>query len=313
MRTFKGEFITLDPIAHTSPAPLGVKKGNLVELRKMKVNYHGEIYSIPFISGNSLRATLRSPLVDEFLSTIGITKEELAEHNRDLYYSLYSGGALDRKAKDVGAARKNAIDKTKQFASLFSTIEDFVNNLPTLSLFGGVFFNRLMEGRFNVGNIVALTKQNANLYNHEEDNLPNCGEIVELMGFVSHDAMRKLFSLSIDDEDDLETDETDSEGEQKEIKDKHRPMPFHMEVLCPNVTMLTEIFIKPSASELEKSTAVRAIEIFNEHPVVGLRSSAGFGRLKGKIDIGDSSSEIYLDHIKKNASHIKDFIMQITE
>lgn len=311
---FKGEFVTLDPIAHTSPVPqYQERKDNFVRLRRMKIHHRGEIYSIPFISGNALRAILRRPLVDEFLDTIGITKEELAATNRDLYYSLYGGGALDKKEGDASEKRRKAIALTQQFTNLFPTIDEFIAKLPTFSLFGGVLLNRIMEGRINVGNLIPLTKQNAHLYDkpdEEIEELPNCGDIVDLLGFASHDAIRKLFS-AIAEEVDFELSETSETGgaSTEGAKDKYRPMLYHIEAICPNVTMLTEIFIKPSATELEISAAARAIEIFNEKPIVGLRASAGFGRLKGQIDLNGASSELYLDHINKNASDIKDFIM----
>ncbi|NLL19112.1 MAG: hypothetical protein GX262_08805, partial [Clostridia bacterium] len=199
---FKGEFITLDPVAHTAPVPQSLEvKDNIVRLRKMKVNYYGEVYSVPYVSGNALRATLRRPLVDEFLDTVGIVKEELAETNRDLYYSLYGGGALDKKEGDASEKRKKNIVLTEQFASLFPTIDEFIAKLPTFSLFGGVLLNRIMEGRLNVGNLVSLTKQNANLYDRDGEDLPNCGDIVDLLGFTSHDAIRKLFSAKAQEVD----------------------------------------------------------------------------------------------------------------
>lgn len=117
-------FIAKSPISHGEFSD-GVDTGNTMLFRRLPVvGNGGAIYSIPTISGNSLRGAMRRLLTREFFDVLCFRHDKL-------YLALANGGALEKTLDQYISPEK--VRKTREL-------------LPILSAFGTALYTYMLPG-----------------------------------------------------------------------------------------------------------------------------------------------------------------------
>lgn len=117
-------------------------EGNTQVLRRQEVvTESGDIASVPFISGNSIRHMIRDAGVRYALDAMGVPDGTLNKGTVDL---LFSGGSLGGKASVTMA-------KARRVAELF----------PILSVLGYSAGSRIQPGKIDVRNLHLVCEENA--------------------------------------------------------------------------------------------------------------------------------------------------------
>lgn len=117
-------FIAKSPISHGEFSD-GVDTGNTMLFRRLPVVGKGEtIYSIPAISGNSLRGVMRRLLTRELFDALCFRHDKL-------YLALANGGALEKTLDQY--IRPEKVRQTREL-------------LPILSAFGSALYTYMLPG-----------------------------------------------------------------------------------------------------------------------------------------------------------------------
>lgn len=128
--------IALDALHHGAGT-----QGNTVVLRRQEVlQANGEIDTVPFISGNSIRHMIRDAGVRYALEAMAVPEGTLSKAVVDL---LFSGGSLTSKGSMT-------LEKARRIAELF----------PILPVLGYSAGSRITGGRLEVANLHLVCSQN---------------------------------------------------------------------------------------------------------------------------------------------------------
>lgn len=123
-KRFSFSFACKSPISHGEFAD-GVDTGNTMLFRRLPVVGKGEeIYSIPAISGNALRGTIRRLLTRELFDALCFRHDKL-------YLALANGGALEKTLDQY--IRPEKVRQTREL-------------LPLLSAFGSALYTYMLPG-----------------------------------------------------------------------------------------------------------------------------------------------------------------------
>lgn len=130
--------VALDPIAHGAGS-----SGNTSLLRRQRVVLpDGRAADVPFVSGNSLRHTLRAALADHACRTLGIPEHSLPKRVVDL---LWSGGALTSTGNQVDLQAVRDLDRV----------------MPAVTLLGYSARSDITPGVLWVDNVHVVCAENA--------------------------------------------------------------------------------------------------------------------------------------------------------
>lgn len=246
---------TLDaPLAHGSDT----KAGNATLFRRQTVcGVNGGVMQLPFFAGNALRGILRDILADELTRLIGLAADRASPpYALWFFHALYAGGALEENK-----ATKPAAKRTGDNGSIRAEgIREFRDMLPSLSLLGCAFGNRIICGRVRVADL-----------------RPRCKE----WGTGSARA-ESLFDWC------FLTRRDDHEG--RSAEDGNKSMIANTEVLRPGTVLDGGIDEDGHASELEKAALRHALTIFASRGYLGAESRRGFGKCSITLTMPESST-----------------------
>jgi len=301
---FEGEFKTLSPFCSSDPAD---KSTNVVETRKIRVHYKGNVYNIPFLSPNTIRSNLRDniakDIIEKFPNQLGY---------KELLF-LTSGGNLE------GKEEKGKALKTRE---VLERIREIRENNIVASIFGGALFhlNKLIPGKLSCGVGYLQCEETTG----NDDFPPFKTYIGEKLQFVRSDDTDRweffsaLSEEGIRDKEEYEikykesakqrqgekkkksngakTENTESlleispEGEQKEEQKKTPKIASSQMIweikdyVVEGATFVHELLlVNPKLEEI--GAIIRAYERFSEFPYLGCFKNIGFGKMQVKYDI----------------------------
>ncbi|MCS6930556.1 MAG: hypothetical protein NZM43_13795, partial [Saprospiraceae bacterium] len=174
MQAFKIDFLlrAQKPIAHNG----GELYGNTALFRRIKiVTAGGEVVSLPVVSGNAVRGSMRDYCALKFLRALEKRSGEKAMLPKDAFHLLFSGGALKEAstAGDVDFARK------------------LREAIPVVSLFGGAYGNTIYPGKIKIGFLIPVVQEALHLIppavRPDDASIPSMHEIMSLDMYTRKD------------------------------------------------------------------------------------------------------------------------------
>jgi len=245
---FQVEYLATSPIHHGEFSDIDT--GNISPVRKLKViTRSGDKFSIPVISGNSIRGIMRRIVFGHLLEKFSVRATLLEAGESDawelLYAALMNGGNLKGPQSNIDPKAYRAMRKA----------------FPPLSLFGSALFDHQLAGRMEVGYV-----------------FPVCAE--------SHAA--KLVSIPLEDEAGLlpSSDLIDEIGLVRHTDEKTNgevtgvtPMPMTIEVINAGTRLQQRIVVK-TEDEIAVSIIVWALKRIT---VLGGKSNSGHGQVEVEI------------------------------
>lgn len=235
----EGTVTALTPVYHGGDE----KTGSTPVLRTIMlyVDGVGEV-PIPYISGNGIRGKLRRLLVKDYLDAVGYEIE-----NAKLHHVLFSGGVLESTEETTGA-----VDLT---------IRKRIRNLvPPMALFGCAVGNQMIQGILIV-----------------EHMWPVCEEYKLYLPVKYQDDPRASQPIRVFTDQSFITRRDDLRIERKEDEQAVQ-MKVDYECFVPG-TKFYHRFVLQIPDELQKSCFGRMLELFEEMPYIGGRSSSGDGKV----------------------------------
>ena len=277
----EGILTALSPIFHGG----NEKTGSTVLLNRLKFIVGDKPIDVPIISGNGVRGRLRRLITRDFLEKVGYQMDLSQKTYQKLYHTLFAGGVLTSAEEESASG---TID-----LSLKSKLIKYV--LP-LRLFGASYSNQMIEGRLLVGHM-----------------LPICKELKEYTGIDSNISFYQLITRAFQTRrDELRT----SSKKEDEDEDETVQMIIDYECFAPGTKFYHEFILTTSAESeaLDLSTLYRTIELWKQAPMIGGKSSVGFGKLKIEYKWPkDVSDKPYLEFIEKNKDEISKALNELRE
>ena len=254
-------YLAEQPIIHTEETI-----GNISKLKQMRVIYKGKPVSVPALSGNSFRGQLRDILADALCSRLSNQGKQLLRFDdNDVYTILYSGGALSEKSKAGDLIYK------------------FSNHLPSMRLMGAAFGNVMLPSKLAMTHIVPCAEETREILQQMYETLDEC-PIPPMHEWTS---ARNLFFndgplTRKDDSKDLTRQRFVDLGSQTEDKDPQQ-MIYYVECIPAGTWLLQQLYSKFPVDLLELGCLFDGLSTFLRQPVLGGRSSAGYGQVKIKL------------------------------
>ena len=272
-------YLAEQPIMHTEETI-----GNISKLKQMRVIYKGKPVSVPALSGNSFRGQLRDILADTLCSRLSAQGEQrLRFDNNETYAILYSGGALSEKSRSGGLLR------------------DFVEYLPSMRLMGAAFGDRMLPSKLAMTHVVPCAEETQEILQSKyvtlEEGLippptewPSARNLLFNAGPLTRkddrrDRTRQRFvDLEMFDQQEPESDTNEATKSQDP-----QQMIYYVECIPAGTWLLQRLYSKFPLDYLELGCLFDGLNAFLRQPVLGGRSSAGYGQvrvqLRGTIDM----------------------------
>lgn len=291
-----GILIAKDPIHHGGDE----KTGAFILLNRMRVaetvikdTPEGKVVvtktkKIPYISGNAVKGVLRRLIMADFLHQIDYAINVETKTGLMLYHSLFAGGTL--QTTDAKSSGVIDIGLKKKIREL----------LPPVDLFGMSYKNQTIKGRLKVGQMY-----------------PVCLEMNHRLPVKSEDSIHKFLDVryqtrkkEIDDE--LEEQSEEEKKGKKGRKENPIQMKITFEVFVPGTVFYHKFQIEDPTS-LHISCLARCIELWKMKPIIGGKSSTGFGELEIHYNGEEKlSSEEYLTFLKENREKIVELLDELS-
>lgn len=270
-------YLAEQPIMHTEETI-----GNISKLKQMRVIYNGKPVSIPALSGNSFRGQLRDILADTLCSRLSNRGEQLLRFdNNETYTILYSGGALSEQSKS-GAMLKG-----------------FLEHLPSIRLMGAAFGDRMLPSKLAMTHVVPCAEETQEILQSKYTILEGCVPPPEKWPSARNllfnagpltrkddrrDPTRQRF---VDPEMFAQSELKTGADEKVENRDPQQ-MIYYVECIPAGTWLLQQLYSKFPLDSLELGCLFDGLNAFLRQPVLGGRSSAGYGQvqvqLRGTID-----------------------------
>lgn len=267
IQIWQGLITLLAPLSHNSDENMGVD----TKFRRIKIIVDGKPQLIPVYSGNAYRGKLRRLAALDFLERIGITLHGDSKISDKLYYTLFSGGSLQK-----GSTSRGKLD-----VGLKRKIREHV---PFLSLFGAAVSNQMLPGKLSVGIATPIATETGG------------GEITDLSVW---DHAQEIFYSRRDDLEDKGLGRSDPQQ-----------MRYTVECLSPGV-QLTHEFVLRHATDLEASCFGAIMRKFEADPVLGGKSGVGHGKVQTAYSPEWPSEGLYCDWLNDNKGKSEEFLREV--
>jgi hypothetical protein len=275
MRKIKNEGIieAISPITQSGDAKTGASV--LLPRQRQSIEDTDEFTELPFISGNSIRGILRRLIMNDLCELIDFKFTQI-----DVFHSFMDGGKLQQMGSSQGSIDLDLRTKLKE--------------IPPVHLFGFSVGNQQIPSILKVGHALICCSENK--FRIPEKYRRLCNN--EHYNFLDH-----LFFTR--------KDEIDNSGIEKEEGGDPVQMKVDIEVYIPG-TKFYHYFEIVNPSDIEVSCFGRLIEVWNQGPTIGGKSSSGYGSIALKYeDIPDSKK--YIDFILENKTKIKTLLETIQQ
>jgi len=276
IHVIKGRITALSPIFHGG----NEKTGSVVLLNRLKFIVEGRPVDVPIISGNQVRGRLRRLLVRDFLELAGYEMDLSKKPYQKLYHTLFAGGVLT----EATASESGVVD--------LSFKSELVKYILPIRLFGCSYSNQMVEGRLLVGHL-----------------LPICRELRDYIGIDSDISFYQLITRAFQ----TRRDELRAERSRDE---QAVQMLVEYEVFAPGTQFYHEMVLETTreGEEIDLATLYRAIKLWKQNPVIGGKSSIGFGKIRIEYGFPEKASDRpYLEFIEKNRDKIREVLDELRD
>ncbi|MFZ2486705.1 MAG: hypothetical protein WAZ19_01175 [Anaerolineae bacterium] len=260
-----GIFESEEPIIHTEETI-----GNVAKIKRMKVFDGGKSVSVPALSGNSFRGQLRDLMADEFIQIVrGQTGP--VKMSKDNYGVIFSGGILG----------ENSDMNTK--------LNRFIDNIPLIRVMGSAFGNVMLPSKLSVSHLIPLTRETRQSLRDRLSIIeatPEGGKVFELQTYLNKTLSNLPEAEDISFEEGPLTRKDDTKNphliqnvEINATQEQSPQMIYHVECIASGILLLQRIASKFPLDEHELGCFFSAMAQFAQHPMVGGRGAAGYGRV----------------------------------
>jgi len=144
-RTLDALVVLRSPLSHGEIPTQFARRSNVLEARTAKIiGQDGAVYTLPCISGNSLRGQMRDLAAERTCEELDLSQKSLPP---SVFHLLFSGGGLKKRADG---------EESKLIPNIRARIREL---WPFVSLFGGTVRGQFVSSRLSVGFAQPLTKQ----------------------------------------------------------------------------------------------------------------------------------------------------------
>lgn len=255
-----GVFEAEEPIIHTEESI-----GNIAKIKRMKVMHDGRPISVPAISGNSFRGQMRDLIADAFVEKVRGNSEKV-KMKPDVYSVIFSGGVM------------------KRGSDLSNRLEELLNAVPLLRVWGSAFGDIMMPSKISVSHLIPLTAETHTSLSSRLDKLTGDHVLIrQLLESLAH--LPATDDITFEEgpltrKNDLKNPLLLEDVELTETPDPKSPqMIYHVECIASGTLLLHRIGSKFPLSEIELGCLLDGLIAFARMPIVGGRSSAGYGRV----------------------------------
>jgi hypothetical protein len=230
-------FAVKSPLAHGA---FGLSAGNATLCRRIPLVGLPGIPSVPCVSGNALRGTLRRIVMRELLEVAGVNRLAIPDTWDRLYAAIANGGHLDGNETSVRP----------------TDIREIREALPPLSVFGAALYSWMLPGHMTVGFL-----------------WPRCSETIAA-GLVEHGdesmvAEDLVGEVSMCRHIDREHQDSERSGV--------TPMPTTIEAILPGTLLESSITFADHATEIERSCIAHGL---SKIASLGGKSGSGMGAVE---------------------------------
>lgn len=269
---FEGFMKAESPISHGSSD----RKGNDIPFKRRVWNIPERV-EVPSISGN----TIRNGGLRRFLMADMLDQLDYKLGSKTILQFLFAGGILEEVAsKDSGVLN-------------LTLRQELRKTLPPLALLGGTLGNQGLDGSLDVAMPKLVCEE---LKDYLPELPPNwvlkpSAEYTSWDEATTHDPLRSNKIIKY-----LKTN-----GEEE--KDKTVQMIYNWEVLNPG-TLFTLGFDLKTNNELIRSCFIRALNLWNQYPVIGGKMGTGHGQVKICLEYNPEDENTYLEFLKTEKENI---------
>lgn len=233
-----------------------------------------DYFVLPYISGNSIRGKLRRLIFQDLFQNIEY-EPDLKEH-----HIFYSGGVLESSEDVYGIINLDLRKKLRE-------------TIIPLSLFGASIGNQVIPGKLQVGHIFPICEEYSNFLPEIYRKFPQAKKNVRL--FTDETFITRRAELTKQQEDEQAVQ-----------------MKVDYECFIPG-TVFYHWFVLDSPNELETSCFGRLLDLFQETPFLGGRSSQGDGEIRINYDYNelDFKTPIYMQYLRDEKDKILEGLNEI--
>jgi len=194
---------------------------------------------------------------------------------------LFAGGVL---TEATTSSESGVVD--------LSFKSELVKYILPIRLFGCSYSNQMVEGRLLIGHL-----------------LPICKELRDYIGIDSDISFYQLITRAFQ----TRRDELRAERSRDE---QAVQMLVEYEVFAPGTQFYHEIVLETTreGEEIDLATLYRAIKLWKQNPVIGGKSSIGFGKIKIEYEFPENvSDKPYLEFVEKNREKIIEVLNKLRD
>jgi hypothetical protein len=247
------------------------------KFRRIKYQIPEGDVPIPVYSGNAFRGKLRRIAALDFLSRIGIESGGDEKVSDKLYYTLFSGGSLQKGSTstgiDVGLKR------------------ELRRMIPFLSVFGTAFVNQMLPGKLGVGIAVPIADETESVTGRPSDR--SVWDLVEQVFYTRRD--------------DLE-DPQEKRGDD----DTAQQMRYTIECLSTGTELVHE-FLLHHPTDIDLACFGAVIRNFEEDPMLGGKSGVGHGKVRLAYEPAWPDPQPYYEYMDAHRDEIVAYVRGMEE
>lgn len=268
IHSWKGKITLLSPLSHNSDESVGTD----AKFRRIKIQVGDAPQLVPVYSGNAYRGRLRRLAAMDYLERIGIDGTEGNKISDRLYYTLSSGGALQKgsESKGIDVGMKREMREKIQF----------------ISLFGTAYVNQVLPGKVQVGIGFPIAVETQHITGEPAEDDQSIWDLVE-----------EIFYTRRDDLEDKETDDV-------------QQMKYTIECVSTG-TVLSHEFVLAHPTEIELSCFGAIMRKFDENASLGGKSGVGHGKVKLDYAPEWPDAKLYYDYVDANKGELVKHVRQM--
>lgn len=249
--------------------------------REKLIQPNGAVEEVFVYSGNAFRGMLRDCGMRYFLQKIGAEKVAL-----DLYYFLFSGGAL------VKGGRGLTIDQVLGLRKL----------IPLISIFGGAWGNQILPGKFKCGKAYPVA---------EECRRQIASRYHELIaGSWRQWIQSEEYTRKDDAKDPRLSEWINKESIAASQNENPQQMRYSIETIAAGARLFHRMELE-DVNDLELGAFVSCLTEFSKFPYLGGMSRAGHGRCTVDYERFGIGEQIWMDEkLRESKEEYDEFLDQ---
>ncbi|MBE0427767.1 MAG: hypothetical protein IBX72_14125 [Nitrospirae bacterium] len=260
---FRGMIKTRTPFFQNAP---GRNEKDVRAVCKLAVHNNGSMHMVPIISGNTIRAKIRTGIALDILEKLGPGSLDYATLS-----FITCGGALKTRSKKEG-------EREKKIAEVIEALERLTRGNPVASLFGGSTPQRIISGKTITPHAVLVCKEAEPLLPREYYTEESANKYISTEG-LRHTRFDRIKTREVFQYlDGEEARELKVKANKEEDQTSLQMVWGIDEYITNGASFYQQIEIEEPTS-IEIGAIYSALERFAKNPVIGSFVSKGFGRV----------------------------------